>query len=419
MTAASLVLVGNSRSQIMITGGRIYKRHEEQVKSEKSKLNHAASSLPVVLDLMSFLDTCTKYSRDPPRAQTGVRVPFRSWSTLVSLNEGEQCQELSRRKDHEIVTCFAALETDSSVSCVKQYDFDVAEEAAAVLLSNIGLSRVSKIAEDARVQKDCLFPKERALNQQIWALASTGESTVYYPAGRSPEVMSYFNYSWGNGPFIHDFKLSYPPDWRRFRQQVNLTAKKIAASRIAATSPVVMMVSNCHSKSGRERFFEDFMSYMHVDSYGSCLNNKDLGDLAFAKSNDFGLYNSDEKIKLLSSYKFMLVIENSIDNFYVTEKIFHAWEAGAIPLYLGAPEIERFVPGEDSFIDLRNTTAQSAADYVKYLDQHDEAYLKYHAWRKNVSEDRQTPIGPLGKMHNRSESLDPFCKVCQLVHDQY
>lgn len=59
------------------------------------------------------------------------------------------------------------------------------------------------------------------------------------------------------------------------------------------------------------------------------------------------------KQQLLSSYRFTLALENFVYPGYVTEKIFDALVAGSIPVYLGAPDIQDFVPKE-AFIDIRD-----------------------------------------------------------------
>lgn len=61
----------------------------------------------------------------------------------------------------------------------------------------------------------------------------------------------------------------------------------------------------------------------------------------------------DDKIATLSSFRFTLVFENCIFPGYVTEKIFDAMYAGTVPVYLGAPDIQDFVPSE-CFVDFRN-----------------------------------------------------------------
>jgi hypothetical protein len=58
------------------------------------------------------------------------------------------------------------------------------------------------------------------------------------------------------------------------------------------------------------------------------------------------------KFEVLQRYQFCLCFENMAMNGYITEKLFDCLYAGTIPLYLGAPDILRYVP-EDVFIDCR------------------------------------------------------------------
>jgi len=61
----------------------------------------------------------------------------------------------------------------------------------------------------------------------------------------------------------------------------------------------------------------------------------------------------DDKFKILKGFKFTICFENSIFPGYITEKIFDAIFAGSIPIYLGAPDIKKYVPA-DVFIDFRD-----------------------------------------------------------------
>ena len=56
---------------------------------------------------------------------------------------------------------------------------------------------------------------------------------------------------------------------------------------------------------------------------------------------------------VMRQYKFALAYENAVFPGYVTEKIFDAFFAGCVPIYLGAPDIEDLVPA-GSFIDARD-----------------------------------------------------------------
>jgi hypothetical protein len=60
-----------------------------------------------------------------------------------------------------------------------------------------------------------------------------------------------------------------------------------------------------------------------------------------------------EKLPTLRQYKFVFCLENSIFPGYVTEKIFDAMFAGSVPVYLGAPDVETYVP-KDAFVDMRD-----------------------------------------------------------------
>ena len=61
----------------------------------------------------------------------------------------------------------------------------------------------------------------------------------------------------------------------------------------------------------------------------------------------------------VGGFRFALVMENFEYPGYVTEKIIDALAAGTIPLYLGAPDIDDFIPS-DVFLDLRNFTSPQA-----------------------------------------------------------
>ena len=61
----------------------------------------------------------------------------------------------------------------------------------------------------------------------------------------------------------------------------------------------------------------------------------------------------EDKIKTLSQYTFAICFENCKFDGYVSEKIYDCFKAGTIPIYLGAPDIEKYVP-KNCFIDFRD-----------------------------------------------------------------
>lgn len=65
------------------------------------------------------------------------------------------------------------------------------------------------------------------------------------------------------------------------------------------------------------------------------------------------------KFEVLQSYEFCLCFENMAMNGYITEKIFDCLYAGTIPLYLGAPDISRYIPST-VYVDCSKFSSWSA-----------------------------------------------------------
>jgi len=74
----------------------------------------------------------------------------------------------------------------------------------------------------------------------------------------------------------------------------------------------------------------------HISLYNTILLNKTC-------------YNSIELLKVFNLYKFIICIENSKTNGYITEKIFNVFLSKSIPIYDGAPNILNYI-NQESFI---------------------------------------------------------------------
>jgi hypothetical protein len=61
----------------------------------------------------------------------------------------------------------------------------------------------------------------------------------------------------------------------------------------------------------------------------------------------------DDKARALGRYRFAICFENMLLEGWITEKLFDCLFSGTIPIYLGATDVERFVPRE-CFIDMRD-----------------------------------------------------------------
>ncbi|MGH2443366.1 MAG: glycosyltransferase family 10 domain-containing protein, partial [Chloroflexota bacterium] len=66
----------------------------------------------------------------------------------------------------------------------------------------------------------------------------------------------------------------------------------------------------------------------------------------------------------------------------VTEKFFDTLLAGSVPVYLGAPNINQFAPGDRCFIDVADfDEPRLLAEHLLFLSAHPEQFLRYLHWK--------------------------------------
>jgi hypothetical protein len=85
----------------------------------------------------------------------------------------------------------------------------------------------------------------------------------------------------------------------------------------------------------------------------------------------------DDKLETLKEYKFIFCVENAHVPGYVTEKLFDSFAAGAIPIYLGATNIEEYIPS-NCYIDFSQFSDFEAmlSFLQKVTEEEYEAYLQ-------------------------------------------
>ena len=101
----------------------------------------------------------------------------------------------------------------------------------------------------------------------------------------------------------------------------------------------------------------------------------------------------DSKSDTLSRYTYAICFENMVMEGWVTEKIFDCLVAGTIPVYLGAPDIERWVDPE-CFIDMR-----------RFSD-----YGELREFLLSLGPEKIEAYREAGREYFRSEQFRPFTK---------
>ena len=89
----------------------------------------------------------------------------------------------------------------------------------------------------------------------------------------------------------------------------------------------------------------------------------------------------NQNYDVIASHKFTLAIENCSIPGYVTEKMMHTMFFGSIPIYLGATDVEKYVP-KNTFIDVRDFDSyDKIIDFIVDLTEEE-----INSYRKRIKE---------------------------------
>jgi alpha-1,4-fucosyltransferase len=127
------------------------------------------------------------------------------------------------------------------------------------------------------------------------------------------------------------------------------------------------------------------MKHFPVDSFGRCLNNMDYETAGAAeyRGNPADLSLTRQ---IMARYKFVISHENALIRDYVSEKVFFALQVGVIPVYRGAPNIDRYVPSHSIVNSAAFGSVADLAVYLHALLRDADAYASYLAWKTRPPE---------------------------------
>ncbi|CAF2100320.1 unnamed protein product [Rotaria magnacalcarata] len=217
------------------------------------------------------------------------------------------------------------------------------------------------------------------LNQekQQYSMAFIMESEVHSSTGDT----------WAKYNFKMSYNLddSYPEPATYFDTNTHiidlLKPPSIPFEEKDQNADIVWIISNCNAQNARQDFIRQLMKEIKIDSYGSCLNNRQ-GYAARMTDN----------IYAYKKYKFVIAIENSNCVDYVTEKLVKAVESGSVPIVAGRsgrPDYRRYMP-DHSYINIFDyTSIKALADDLKRIATNKtlyESYLWFKKHDKNITQ---------------------------------
>ena len=182
------------------------------------------------------------------------------------------------------------------------------------------------------------------------------------------------------------------------------------------------MNSNCKTKSKRTQYVLQMMKLIDIDNFGNCGKNirtlpPHIVKLQHSKNQnlrDIGSYNwVAGKLALSSDYLFTIAIENSLNYDYVTEKLWQPLLVGSVPIYLGAPNVEDWLPCRTNcIIDLRRfKTPRDAALFIKNVAKNRTLYESYHQWRNEEIPDK---LKKMLKYFSSMRNYSLECVLCEM-----
>lgn len=297
-------------------------------------------------------------------------------------------------KTYKIVGFRYPLWENCSVqNCRLSYEDKDLNQADAVVFHVQFLLRASNMPRRSRVNQRWIM----LLDESPMYHLSSSEKTLNYD-GLFNWTMTYKMNSDVPVPYGRTIKkalttLRYHSSTSEQFWRINLMSSK--------TKLVAALISHCNTINRRLEYVKVLKSLLqdHLDVIGNCMNGNIICPHHL------------KDCSILSSYKFYLSFENSNCREYITEKVFwNAFEKYAVPIIMGASleDCQRLLP-PGSYLHVDNFhSAKALVTYLRYLDDNNEYYLKYHEWR-----DSYTVLNEHGYFGSASKH---YCRVCQALN---
>lgn len=200
--------------------------------------------------------------------------------------------------------------------------------------------------------------RQAARRGQVWVVEML-ESAGNYPQLDDPEFMALFDIEVSYRRTADIWTPYIPPELAANYRDIRPGHRRKQSCAF---------ISSTWNRSDRRNYMRELMQHLDVHSFGRFMRNKRI------------LFDRGEKTKLrlLKNYQYTLAFENSLTTDYVTEKFYQPLLTGTIPIYLGAPNIEEFAPGDNCFINASDFG--SPAELAEFVQHADPA--QYHHWRQ-------------------------------------
>ena len=264
----------------------------------------------------------------------------------------------------------------------------------------------------------CLFNTDNQLSDAILYCGSY--TKLNFKRMFNEQIVVVFTRESEKGEFCHfpppdkyDIKVSYRRDstiplpifcdGNHLLKLVEMGQPKIPVGR---KKLVAALISNCYRATYKWRadYIRTLMKYIHVDQWGACFKNTPGG---FWKNRRTPSY-EELKLDLLNKngYKFLIAFENTVEDEYVTEKVYDGYLTRTIPIYYGDKAVFDFIPSNNSLIYANQYSPKELAELIKNIAGNDTAYSEYF---------KNWDLMMMRKLHEQYCSEGFVCAICRKV----
>lgn len=274
-------------------------------------------------------------------------------------------------EDHQLPDCLQLFQV---AGCA------LTDDASAYLQADAVLVHHREVSSGAAG-----LPPEPRPRAQKWIWMNY-ESPTHSPGLRRLEGL--FNLTLS---YRADSDVFLPYGYLVSRARTDTSALPLSSSQLPRSLFVAWVVSNWSESHARVSFYHELRRYVRVDVYGRAGRPLPSGD--------------GHVVRLLERYQFYLALENSQHTDYITEKLWNAVRAGAVPVVLGPSRknYERFLPRE-AFIHVDDfLSVKELARYLLLL-RSDPVRMRGHLdWRSSYS------------LHQPDFWSEHYCGACRAV----
>ena len=273
-------------------------------------------------------------------------------------------------------------------------DIILFSEATSVGLQRLGL--LHKIKHIAKI----LLRRTSLKSRDLYAECQTNrlfdrtvlivaEGIIHMPENHTPKLGKMFpvvltwNDAMVDGKRFFKYRIPQPVQWPKiemvhFRDKkllVNISANKFSSHPLELYST---------RRASIEYFDQNFSDQFELYGIGWNEHKSASYHNSFMKTPDksYSSYKGLVKSKsdIFPKFRFALCYENNVAPGYITEKVFDCMRSDCVPIYLGAPNIDDYLP-PDTFIDRRQFSSDNQlADFIKNIDE-----IKYEHYRDAIS----------------------------------